>query len=376
MAANLEIPQEFGGSWEVFCQEWCPEGSLAYSPEEVSCGLMALKRLWPEKLAQNALKGQGGTWVPTISTEEGLLLAASEHAKYFRGVLDRLRAGQRSAYSELVVGWALGRLGYNPEFEAGEGRPDLVCEVDGAPVAFEVYAPEDSAASQSQQALVQALQQAVTEAISNSRVEIGILESFTKSDIAGALEVIQRARPLVWVPIGDWAQFRRTDEGESLPSMFDGAGAQLRVAGDGDTKGPGKSVVIRWEQVDTRARQSLERKRAQMRDGVRNAIVMDVCAVGGIADWPETIARLVGADFQKIGAVLFFDQSCLCSPERVRRRWRVVDNPQASQPIPENLFAGIESLDESKYYGLASKPRLAMSPSNRGAEEGADQAAP
>jgi len=147
VSANIEIPQEFGGSWAAMCQQWCPEGSLAYSAKEVSRGLTTLKRLWPEKLTENVAQSRSGTWVPTISTEAGLLLATSEHAKYFRGVLDRLRVGQRSAYSELVVGWALRTVGYDPQFESGDGEPDLLCEVEGVSVAFEVYAPDDSQAS-------------------------------------------------------------------------------------------------------------------------------------------------------------------------------------------------------------------------------------
>ena len=322
--------------------------------------MTTLKRLWPDRLAENVGQDRSGTWAPTISTEAGLLLATSEHAKYFRGVLQRLRAGQRSAYSELVVGYVLRKLGLDPQFEAGEGEPDLLCEVDGVPVAFEVYAPEDSYASQSQRALVEELQKAVIEATAISRVEIGILESFADSDISCAIEVIRQAPSLAWTPIGNWAHFRRTDEGQHLPPTFDGSGAQVMVAGETDVKGPNKSVVIRWERADTRARQALERKRAQLRDGVFNTVVMDVCAVGGIDEWPETIAQLFGTDFEKIGAVIFFDQGCLGPPERVRRRWRIVDNPHAAQPIPEKLLASIESLDESKYYGLASKPRLSM----------------
>jgi hypothetical protein len=287
-------------------------------------------------------------------------LAASEHAKYFRGVLDRLRAGQRSAYSELVVGSALRTLGHDPQFESGDGEADLSCEVARTPIAFEVYAPEDSRASQDQRTLVDTLQQAITDGISNSRVEVGILEPFDKSQIAIAVQTIQNSPAQTWVSIGDWAQFRRIDEEQAIPPMFDGTGAQVRVTGDSEVKGPGKSVVVRWEHADTRARYALERKRGQVREGVRNVVVMDVCAVGGIGDWPETIATLPGTDFDKIGAIAFFHQGCLGPPERVRRRWRIVDNPHAGLRIPEILMSGFESLDESKYYGIPSKSRLTM----------------
>lgn len=218
----------------------------------------------------------------------------------------------------------------------------------------------------------------MTETISNSRVELGILESFDQSDIASAVEAIRAARPLVWTRVGDWAQFRRTDEGQILLPMFDGAGAQVRVAGDTAVKGPGKSVVIRWERVDTRARLALERKRAQVRAGVCNAVVIDVCAVGGTGDWPETIAQLPGTDFEKIGTVLFFDQGCLGPPERVRRRWRVIDNPCASLCAPQKLLSAIESLDDSQYYGMPRRSRLSMRVpgSERGPDEAGGSATP
>jgi hypothetical protein len=361
VAALIKIPGEFGGSWSTFCQEWCPEGSLGYSAEEVSLGLCTLKRLWPEKLAENIARGGRGTWTPTISVETGLLLAASETAKYFGGVRDRLIRGQRSAYSELVVGWALRKLLYEPQFEAGEGEPDLLCEVESVLVAFEVYAPDDSYASQKQRALVDKLRQAVSDAISNSRVEIGVLEDFSESQIPMAVQTILESPSQDWIPIDDWARFRRTDEGQRLPPSFDGDGAQITVAGDSDIKGPGKSAVIRWENVDTRAQHALERKRGQVRDGVGNIVVMDVCAAGGVREWPEVIARLPGADFAKIGAVVFFDQGCLGPPERMRRRWRVVTNPSAFVHPPESLLSGLESLDESTNYGLARKSRLSMS---------------
>lgn len=360
MACELEIPVEFGGSWNTFCREWCPDGSLGYGPEEISRGLTSLKRLWPEKLAENIGRGGRGTWTAAISVETGLLLAVSEGVKYFRGVHDRLKRGQRSAYSELVAGWALQKLGYEPQFESGDGEPDLMCEVEGTPVAFEVYAPDDSAISKNRRELINKLQQALTDAISNSRVELGVLEEFDDSHIAIAVQTILQSPSQQWISIGDWARFRRIDEGQTLPPTFDGNGAQFKVAGDSERKGPGKSAVIRWENVDTRAQHALERKRGQVRHSVQNVVIIDACAVGGIGEWPEVIAKLPGTDFAKIGAVIFFDQGCLGPPERICRRWRVVKNPSASMQIPGTLLSAFESLDESTHYGVAIKPRLSM----------------
>jgi hypothetical protein len=360
MADNAEIPEAFGGSWEAFCQRWCREGDLAHSRAEVSLGLRTLERLWPEELARIAGQSQGGTSAPALCIEKGLQLAACEGAPYFTAVFNRLKAGQRSAYSELVVGEALRALGYAFHFEAGDGQADLVGTIGGQPVAFEVYAPDDSFASQQQSSLVQDLRNAISDAIGSSRVELEICDLFDKTRIETAVKTICAATSLRWLPIESWAMFRRTYEGEVLAPDFDGDGAQMRIAGDTDRKGTGKSVVIRWAPVDMRARHALERKRAQVREGIGNVVVFDVCAVGGVRDWPEVIAKLPGTDFEKIGAVLSFDQGSVGPPERIRRRWRCVLNPNATLPIAEEFISAVESLDESRYYGIPTNPRLAF----------------
>ena len=61
---------------------------------------------------------------------------------------------------------------------------------------------------------------------------------------------------------------------------------------------------------------------------------------------------------RKVGAVAFFEQGCVGPPEAIRRRWRVLINPHAHVQIPEVLLDGLESLDESKWHGLARLERL------------------
>jgi hypothetical protein len=109
-------------------------------------------------------------------------------------VFNRLKAGQRSAYSEFVVGEALRALGYAFHFEAGDGQPDLVGTTGGQPVAFEVYAPDDSFASQQQSSLVQDLRNAISDAIGSSRVELEIRDLFDKTESRPQLRRFVRQR--------------------------------------------------------------------------------------------------------------------------------------------------------------------------------------
>jgi hypothetical protein len=151
MPQEVEIPAQFGGSWESFCQQWgCPAGALGYSPKEISRGLSTLARLWPEKVGQIVGKWRGPS--PAASAiETGLLLEACQAVRYFPRVLGRLKLRERAAYSEIVIVAALRRLGYDPEFEApAGGSPDARCIVDGVPISFEVYTPNQSYASQQQ----------------------------------------------------------------------------------------------------------------------------------------------------------------------------------------------------------------------------------
>jgi hypothetical protein len=143
--------------------------------------------------------------------------------------------------------------------------------------------------------------------------------------------------------------------------VFDGDGAKIIIGGDAIAQGQSTGAVIRWEESDARAERALQAKRAQVRDNVSNVVVMNVCAVGGLGEWPELITALPGSDYEKIGAVAFFEQGSVGPPEAIRREWRVLVNSKAKLPIPETLIDGLESLDQSAYSGLPRKPRLMMS---------------
>jgi hypothetical protein len=153
---------------------------------------------------------------------------------------------------------------------------------------------------------------------------------------------------------------RRIDNGQPLKPVFGGEGAQFLIGGAATIQGNSYAAIIRWGHSDTRAVSALQKKGAQVRDGIANVVVIEVGAVGGVGAWPEELAQLSGEDFDKIGAVLFFDQTCLGPPEKIRRRWRVVVNPVAQMPVPAALLDQIESLDESGFYDLVAKPRLRM----------------
>jgi len=198
MTDAVEIPEEFGGSWEAFLRDWLlGSAAIPYSAAEVSRGLLTLKRLWPQRFTWVVSQSRRGHWISVTAIHDGLLLEACEPAKHFWHVLDRLKHGQRSAYSEMVLVAGLRQLGYAPTFEAPDpGSPDAQCMVDGTTVNFEVHTPDPSYRTVEQQKLASELQAAVNCDVSKCPVEIEILDTFKSHQIPDAVNVIKSAPPL------------------------------------------------------------------------------------------------------------------------------------------------------------------------------------
>jgi hypothetical protein len=353
MGDEIVIPHEFGGSWEAFRRNWCLGVAIAYAEADASRGLSTLKRLWPGEVARIIGQTERGASLSASVIDKGLLLETCEGAKYFRGVLKRLKLGERSAYSELVLVAALRRLGYAAQCAArvGGSVPDAHCIIDGVPVSFEVYVPDRSNASCVRRQLVKELCAAIGREMSESRIEIWLLKEFGRDDIPAAVTVIRSAASGTWSNVGDWARIRRVSHGQRLSPLFDGDGVKAVFAGQVASQGPSTSL-IRWEESDPRAESRLQEKHSQLSQGIANFLVINTCEIGGIGEWPAIIARLLGSGYEKIGAVAFFHQGWRGPPEAVRRRWRIVVNPRAEIAIPETLLTGLEALDESSHWSL------------------------
>jgi hypothetical protein len=338
------FPQEFGRDWHHFHREWCLGEALALSPHCVASAVDAVARHTPEKITAVASGSERGPSVICPLIELGDLFLTVENARYFPRVLKRLKSGNRSAYSEIVVVSALIRSGFEAIFEAGKGRPDAVATVDGTQVAFEVYAPERGNLSETRAELLHDLEVALKRTLTNCRVEVDVLNA-QRADVGKLVEAARAAPSSEWVKVGNLGRVRRVDQGPPLSRTFDGDGPEIVIAGQTTTQGSGFNAVIRIQDDDLRARDKLEAKRAQISANLANVVVINVTNVGGIAEWPALLSAAMGSDFEKIGAVLFFDQGLYGGPPvAIRRRWRALLNRSASLAVPERLLTRFEAL--------------------------------
>jgi hypothetical protein len=363
MEEALQIPEDFGGSWELFSHEWCPEAPLANSPAEVASALSALKRLWPEGVRQLSEGPHRGVWFMAPAIELGRLLATCETINRFPGVLRRLVNGERSAYSELVLGAALIRLGYLPQFSppVGSNVLDAECVVEETRVLFEVYAPDRAVATISQMKLLTELNHAVRSQALQCRIEIEITEEFDRNSLSTIIAAIEMAPPMTWVA-SNWGRLRRIDYGQELLPQFDGTSSgQLIIPNQSNLQDHSTVVIARCAIADNRAERKLEEKRRQMPAETANIVVMNVTEVFGMDAWAMQLAQMPWSGYERIGAIAFFEERNFMH-NAMRRRWRVLINPRARVPIPERLLAGLESLDESKFWSASAKTRLYADP--------------
>ena len=365
MTGRLDLPTELALTWDDFVREWHlgEDGSgLACDPRLVARALTALHRLWPEEISRIASDTGLGLGVIAAAVELGLMLEVSETAKSFNNVLSRLKSGERSAYSELVLVASLIRLGYSAEFEPplGNSLLDAVCSVDGSAIYFEVVIPNRSDASEAQQAVMKRLSETVRNSVSKCRVEIEVLEPVVEEDIIAVVRAVRSARSSDWVIVESKIRLRRIDAGMPLPRLFDVDGVQVVIGGEKDAQGESTSVVMRWEASDERAKRIFNREYHHFSPQFGNMLVVHTSAVtDGWKSWPLLMIRLLQPKRNRnVSAVAFFDQGLLGPPEAIRRRWRIVVNPFAHVLIPETLLADIESLDESNHYNSPREPRL------------------
>jgi hypothetical protein len=358
-------------SWLRSLPDWCRAGVLGYSEGDCAASLSALSRLWPQHLMAIAQADGRGLAVAAPLIERGLLLHRCEPADGFQPVLRRIvehgqqhghSAVERSAYAELVVVASLRHLGYSARHEpALDGRVlDAYCEIEGGPVYFEVVSPEQSDAGQEQEEKVRTFTDGLRRRLAACRVEIELFGPLDPTSEPALVAALESAAAGEWVSVGSIARFRRIAKGCSLPPVFDGNAPQVIVGNATAVQDGSLAIIVRREAPDLRAKRVFRQEYEQLSASVPNVLVVDLCAVSdGWQTWPELIARLLQPmQNRKVGAVFFFEQGCLGPPEAIRRRWRVLVNPNAHLRIPDSLLSGVEGLDESALYGLPRPERV------------------
>lgn len=351
MNTSSTLPYDFGTSWDDFVRTWCLGTQIKYSQAETIRALETLKRLWPEDIAELVNRRARGATIIVSKIELGCLLADCEEVNGFPPVFERLKIGERSAYSELVLVSSLLNLGYKTSFAPPlKGKIlDAKCKVEKQTVYFEVVTPEQSKSNTELQKLITKLPHQLTKYISACRLEVELLHEPSPDEIQTIIDTSQVINNGEWVTIGSVARIRKISSQQTLKTSFDGDGAQIKLAGDTEVKGDSTSVLVRCETNDDRAKRIFDGEYHHFSKQVANVLVVNVTAViDGFSHWEKLMSRrLQPAQNRKVGAVILFNQCITGFPERVQRNWKVIINTHAHIEVSKFLVEGNMSLNES-----------------------------
>ena len=347
------LPAAFGSSWSSFVEEWCLATPPVTSPDLCSRALNALADHWPERVQALTSAPTRGLGVVLGAIELGHVLADTAGLVGAKPVLDRLRAGARSAASELTVAATFSRLGFIPALEVEvEGKvPDLALTLGSTSVYVEVIAPDRSEIVKAVTEQIDGIAGAILAAAPNANVELFLDFEPEGVDVAILSKVIADS-PIVEEPQDIPSVGRYIKRPFSFPPVvtpsIDGrtAGTVLGAARAQVEGEKGALAAVRVAVFDGRARRLLAGELHHFSKNSPNILVIDCGAVpGGTGDWIPSITRCFQpAQNTRISAVILYQTGMIGTPLHLHRAWKVLPNPHSANPLPTVLLDALITL--------------------------------
>jgi hypothetical protein len=347
----LPLPPIFGSSWEEFMANWSLGNPPSLDRETVETALSALNKLWPEREAMLVNGPTRGPLPLSSAMQHGTILAKCERLAGFENVLRRVRTGERSALSELTFAARLIEAGFEPVLEppSKSGVLDTLVRSEYGDIYCEVIAPDMSDAIAEITNDASSLATQLRDQNTGMRAEVLFSVDIDKDNSKRVAEAVALLPALEDIQVvGEIAvvskkQFEAGDHiGASIPAP-DSAGI-IGNAQASELNGVRTVGIVRVPVSDARAKRLLSGESHHFSREEMNILVMDVTR---IASSPQKWAELIGRCLQpnqnrRFGAVILLT-SGVRAESKVVHRWRVVRNPYAYKPIPEEFLQKIAS---------------------------------
>ncbi len=355
---------DFGKTWSDVVANWYLGVRPETGPEAGWNALGTLECLWPEYLDKVLAEGARGVGVMAPVVDRGLALAACCQLVGFNSVLSRMQQGNTAALSEAQFAAALVKAGYHPVLEPwlrGK-RLDTVVFVHGQRVYVEVVCPELSDVMRQAYASMQTLAERLVNETVGTRVGVRILAEPDREVLDSVLSFVAAATPSltkVVHQLGDMALVQYEVASPNLspfqPAPLSPGVPTLFVESVRKQSGVVTRVHVDLPMSDERAERLVHTEARHFSRDQTNLLAMDVTKVpGGIRTWTPLIERrFQPTRNRRIGAVALFSSGLSVHRGALLRRWTVLCNPHALNPVPQSLLSDIVSLDESAQLGFS-----------------------
>jgi hypothetical protein len=283
----------------------------------------------------------------------GLVLADTANFVGFGPVMNRLRGGEHSAFSELTVAATLSQLGFTPALEVPvEGKvPDIAITIGSTSVYVEVITPNRSEIVKTATDQINEIAAAILAAGPGGSIELfldvepdsvdGTTLSRTIADsgyIEQPVEIPAAGRfikrPFLFPPV-----VTPTIESQTSGTVLGVA----RAVVEGEK---GALVSVRVAVFDGRAKRLLAGELRHFPRNGPNVLVIDSGSVsGGVGDWIPSITRCFQPNQNtRISAVALYQGGIIGNPIDFHRTWKVLANPHAATPLPKELLDALRTL--------------------------------
>lgn len=349
---------DFGLSWSEVVARWY-FGSSPSIPTDIGWeALGALERLWPEYLDTVLREVTKVNIMPKV-IDIGITIEACENLVGFDKVLERMKRGEKAAFSEAFFAAELLKIGYALVLEPSlDGKQlDALVNVQDKQVYIEIMTPEPSKVMKQDYAGMNDLAKRLTEQNPGASIDVYLLAEPTSDVLDTILNFVKEVTDSQYnntLEIQDIAFLRYApcQLGEQ-PSPFEPVANTsdpvLLVAAFSMKDGVISRTSIHIPFTDKRVERLMSEEAGHFKPQEFNLLVMDVSSIpDGIRRWTALIQRCFKPNRnRRFGAVVLFARYVQIKDATIKTRWSVLLNPYAYRSLPERLLNDIMSLNDS-----------------------------
>ncbi|MHB8730847.1 MAG: hypothetical protein ACYDAB_03540 [bacterium] len=317
--------------------------------------MSALVKHWPERAQALLAEPARGLGVIVGAIDLGLVLADAAELPGFDAVLSRVRAGDRSAESELTVAAVLARTGLAPAFgvQAGTKVPDIAITTGPTITFIEVIAPNRAEIVKEFTQRIEEIASSIAAANPSMNVEFFLDGDLDEVDLVALTKQVAEA------PCSDEIQDIRPygrflKRAFTFPPVVSRAipsatlGTVLGVAKGAVQPSTGTLAAVRGPVFDARAKRLVVAELHHFTKTNPNVVVIDTGNVpGGFQDWGPSITRCFQpTQNTRISAVVLYQTGLLGIPLAVHRAWKIMVNQYAANPLPQAILQAFSALPE------------------------------
>lgn len=350
-----------GANWSEIIERWYIGNKPSIPAHQGWEALCTLDQLLPDEIERFLSCGVQGPSAIGYLINLGIILKTCEGLIGFNKLLNRMKKGERAAFSEALIASELVKIGYPPELEPllNGKRPDALIRVRGKKVYIEVITPEESDKIKNDYSKMEDLTKKLIKQNPGTIIDIYLKCEPSSNNLNILLDFIKNIKPFQYnkvIKINNIAFLRyiphnsRELPNDNLKPVSDYSDLPtLLAAGIEISNGIISKARIGLPVTDDRVERLMADESQHFLQNKRNLLVMDVSKIPGAM---QTWVNLIQRRFQptrnrRFGAVVLLAVSNPVQNDFIKKRLYVLENPYTYKPLPKILLKKLMKLNNS-----------------------------